>query len=363
MPTFGREILLTQGKGSYVWDSEGNKYLDCVAGIAVCSTGHCHPAIVSAIQTQAESLIHCSNLYYNPNQAALAEKLIALSGMGKVFFTNSGTEAIEAAIKLARVRTKKHHFIACENGFHGRSSAALACTHKPEIREPFGPLEPHCTFVPYGDAKAIKDAITPDTAAVILEPVQGEAGIIIPPSSYLADVRRICTEAGVLLIVDEIQTGIGRTGAWFAYQHADIMPDIVTLAKALGSGFPIGAMLARGGLEFQRGEHGSTFAGGPIACTAGCATIDVLSSIIPDIPRKASLFAELLKEYNPRVCGLMIGISVGDRCADIASYCAEHGLLVNCAAHGNLRLVPPLTISDEEIKEACQILHAAFASL
>ena len=363
MPTFGREILLTRGKGSYVWDSEGNKYLDLVAGIAVCNTGHCHPAIVQAIQKQAETLMHCSNLYYNPYQAILAEKLTNISGMAKVFFTNSGTEATEAAIKLARVRTKKHAFIACENGFHGRSSAALACTHKPEIREPFEPLQPSCTFVPYGDANAIKEAITSDTAAVILEPVQGEAGVIIPSALYLSDVREICDEAGVLLIVDEVQTGMGRTGTWFAYQHAEILPDIITLAKGLGSGFPIGAMLAREGLQFERGEHGSTFAGGPVACAAGCATIDVLQDVIADIPRKAALFSELLQEYNPRVYGLMIGISVGEHCADIASYCARHGVLVNCAAHGNLRLVPPLTISDEEIEEGCRVILAAFSSL
>jgi acetylornithine/N-succinyldiaminopimelate aminotransferase len=363
MPTFGRELLLTRGEGSYVWDCEGNKYLDLVAGIAVCNTGHCHPTIVQAIQMQTETLMHCSNLYYIPHRAIFAEKLVNISGMAKVFFTNSGTEATEAAIKLARVRTKKHAFIACENGFHGRGSAALACTHEPKIREPFGPLQPSCTFVPYGDAHAIKEAIASDTAAVILEPVQGQAGVIIPPASYLSDVRDICDEAGVLLIVDEVQTGMGRTGAWFAYQHAGILPDIITLAKGLGSGFPIGAILAREGLQFERGEHGSTFAGGPVACAAGCATIDVLQDVITAIPRKAALFSELLQEHNPRVYGLMIGISVGEHCADIASYCTTHGVLVNCAAHGNLRLLPPLTISDEEIREGCQVIQAAFSSL
>ena len=359
MPTFGREILLTKGEGSYVWDSEGNKYLDLVAGIATCNTGHCHPTVVQAIAEQAKTLMHCSNLYYNPHQAVLAEKLVMLSGMAKVFFTNSGAEATEAAIKLARVRTGKQTFIACENGFHGRTCAALACTYKPEIREPFEPLNLPCTFVPYGDAQAIKDAITPDTAAVILEPVQGEAGVIIPPASYLADVRKICNEAGILLILDEVQTGMGRTGAWFAYQHANIMPDIIMLAKGLGSGFPMGAILAREGLQFEKGEHGSTFAGGPIACAAGCATIDVLQDVIRDIPRKSLLFAELLKTHNPRVCGLMIGISVGDRCPEIAAYCLTHGVIINCAAHGNLRLVPPLTISDNEIMEACYFINEA----
>ena len=363
MPTFGREILLNRGEGSYVWDSEGNKYLDLVAGIAVCNTGHCHPTVVQAVQEQAKAMMHCSNLYYIPRQAEFAEKLVALSGMAKVFFTNSGTEATEAAIKLARVRTGKSAFIACENGFHGRSCAALACTHKPEIREPFEPLQPPCTFIPYGDAQAIKEAITPDTAAVILEPVQGEAGVIVPPASYLADVRKICNDAGILLILDEVQTGMGRTGTWFAYQHTKIMPDIVTLAKGLGSGFPIGAILAREGLQFERGEHGSTFAGGPIACAAGCATIDVLKDVITDVPRKSLLFAELLKTHNPRVYGLMVGISIGDRCPEIAAYCAKRGVIVNCAAHGNLRLVPPLTISDNEIMKACHVINEAFSSL
>jgi acetylornithine/N-succinyldiaminopimelate aminotransferase len=363
MPTSDREIFLTRGEGTHVWDSEGNRYLDLVAGVAVCNTGHCHPAVVQAIQEQAKTLMHCSNLYYSPHQAILAENLVMLSGMAKVFFTNSGTEAVEAAIKLARVRTRKHAFIACENGFHGRSCGALACTYKPEIREPFEPLQPSCTFVPYGDAQAIREAITTDTAAVILEPVQGQGGVIIPPSSYLADVRKICDETGVLFIIDEIQTGMGRTGAWFAYQHAKIMPDIITLAKGLGSGFPMGAMLAREDLQFERGEHGSTFAGGPIACAAGCATIDALKDVITDVPRKALLFAELLKTHNPRVYGLMIGISAREHCPDIAEYCLKHGVLVNCVAHGNLRLVPPLTISDNEIMEACHVINEAFSSL
>ena len=359
MPTFGREILLVKGEGSYVWDSEGKKYLDLVAGIAVCSTGHCHPTVVKAIQAQAEQLMHCSNLYYIPNQAELAQQLVELSGLSKVFFTNSGTEAMEAAIKLARL-TGKHHFIACEDGFHGRSSGALACTYKPEIREPFEPLQPSCTFVPYGDAKAIQNAITPETAAVILEPVQGEAGVIVPPQGYLSEVRSICDKTGVLLILDEIQTGMGRTGTWFSYQQAGITPDIVTLAKGLGSGFPIGAIIARKNIQFKRGEHGGTFVGNPLACAAARATIEVLTDVIPGIAKKSALFAKHLSDHNPRVAGLMIGMTASDHCAEIAAYCAQQGVLINCAAHGNIRLVPPLTITDEEIIVACEVINKAF---
>lgn len=356
MPAFGREIMIVRGQGSRVWDSSGREYIDCVAGIAVCSTGHCHPGVTGAICEQAKKLIHCSNLYYVPGQAELAEKLVLLTGMAKAFFSNSGAEANEGAIKLARLVTGRKKFIAFTHGFHGRTMGSLAVTHKPPIREPFLPLEPRCTFVEYGDLDALRPAMGNDIAGVFVEPIQGEAGVITPPDGFLEGIRDLCDRHGALMIVDEVQTGMGRTGKWLAIQHTDVRPDIVTLAKGIASGFPMGALLAREGLEFHRGEHGSTFAGGPLACAAALATIRVIEEVMPSIPAKAELFRTSLSRFNPRVRGLMIGISVGDKCGDVQKACAERGLLVNCAADGNLRLVPPLVITPEEIQTACRIL-------
>jgi acetylornithine/N-succinyldiaminopimelate aminotransferase len=316
--------------------------------------------VVEAICDQARQLIHCSNLYYVPNQAELAEKLVGITGLGKAFLSNSGAEANEGAIKLARVRTGRKKFVAFTHGFHGRTCGSLAVTHKPAIREPFEPLSPACTFVDYGDLDALQGAVDKDTAGVFVEPIQGEAGVLIPPDSYLRGIRDICDDTGALMIVDEVQTGMGRTGKWLAIQHTGVTPDIVTLAKGLASGFPIGALVAREGLEFGRSEHGSTFAGGPLACAAALATIGVIEEVLPDIPGKGKRFMRELAPHNPRGRGLMIGISVGDRCAEIQRTCAEHGVLVNCAADGNLRLIPPLVITDEEIDAAVGVINAAF---
>ena len=222
MPAFGRDMEIVLGKDCHVWDSTGKKYLDLVAGIAVCSTGHCHPAVTTAICKQAQTLIHCSNLYYVPGQAELAEKLSKASGLGKVFFGNSGAEANDAAMKLAIRATGRHEFVSFEHDFHGRTVGSLACTHKPAIREPFEPLGIPCKFSPYGDIEALKEFVTKKTAAVILEPIQGETGVIIPPDDFLPGVRDICDDAGALMICDEVQTGMGRTGKWFAFQHSSI---------------------------------------------------------------------------------------------------------------------------------------------
>jgi len=359
MPAFSRTMKIVRGAGSRVWDDEGREYIDCVAGIAVCSTGHCHPTVVEAICDQAHRLIHCSNLYYVPNQAELAEKLVSISGLAKAFLSNSGAEANEGAIKLARVRPGRKKFVAFPPGFHGRTCGSLAVTHKPAIREPFEPLEPACTFVDYGDLDALAAAVDKDTAGVFVEPIQGEAGVLIPPDSFLHGIREICDDAGALMIVDEVQTGMGRTGRWFAFQHTGVTPDIVTMAKGLASGFPIGALVAREGLEFGRSEHGSTFAGGPLACAAALATIDVIEGILPGIPAKGERFMKGLAPHNPRGRGLMIGVSVGDRCPEVQRTCAENGVLVNCAADGNLRLIPPLVITNEEIDAAVGVIDAA----
>ncbi|MDD3857116.1 MAG: aspartate aminotransferase family protein [Methanoculleus sp.] len=359
MPAFSRTMKIVRGAGSRVWDDQGREYIDCVAGIAVCSTGHCHPLVVKAICDQAHELIHCSNLYYIPNQAELAEKLVGISGLAKAFFSNSGAEANDGAIKLARVRTGRKKFVAFTHGFHGRTCGSLAVTHKPAIREPFEPLSVPCRFVDYGDLDALAGAVDKETAGVFVEPIQGEAGVLIPPDEFLRGVRDICDDTGALMIVDEVQTGMGRTGRWFAFQHAGVTPDIVTTAKGLASGFPIGALVAREGLEFKKSEHGSTFAGGPLACAAALATIGVIEEILPDVVRKGERFMKGLARHNPRGRGLIIGISVGDRCPEVQQTCAENGVLVNCAADGNLRLIPPLVITDEEIDAAVGVIDAA----
>jgi len=359
MPAFTRDMMITRGSGSTVWDSDGKEYIDCVAGIAVCSTGHCHPAVVKAICDQAHDLIHCSNLYYVPHQAELAKKLVEISGLEKVFFSNSGAEANDGALKLARVRTGRKKFVSFAHGFHGRTIGSLAVTHKPAIRKPFEPLGLECSFVEFGNLESLKKAVDDTTAAVLVEPVQGEAGVITPPIGFLEGVREICDDHGVLMIADEVQTGMGRTGKWFACQHSRAMPDIVTIAKGIASGFPMGALVARKGLEFQKSEHGSTFAGGPLACAAALATIGVIEEILPSIPVKAERFRKGLSRHNPRVAGLLIGMTTGERCVSIRDNCAGQGVLVNCAADGNLRLMPPLVISDHEIDRVIEVVNEA----
>ena len=362
MPAFSRDLMLVRGQGSRVWDADSREYIDCVAGIAVCSTGHCHPEVVRAICEQAHRLIHCSNLYYIPHQGELAKKLTEITGMHKAFFSNSGAEATDGALKLARVRTGRKKFVAFTHGFHGRTVGSLAVTHKPAIREPFEPLGIPCTFVEYGDLDGLEKAVDRDTAGVIVEPIQGEAGVIIPPDSFFTGIREVCDRNGALMIVDEVQTGMGRTGKWLAIQHTGVMPDIVTLAKGIASGFPMGALLAREGLEFKKSEHGSTFAGGPLACAAALATINVLEPLLPEVTRKGEMFRKGLARYNPRVRGLMIGISVGEDCGKVQKRCAEEGVLVNCAADGNLRLVPPLVITDDEIFRVIQVIDGALGA-
>lgn len=359
MPAFTRDMQIVRGKGTRVWDADGHEYIDCVAGIAVCSTGHCHPAVVRAICDQAKTLIHCSNLYYVPHQAELAKKLVEISGMHKAFFSNSGAEANEGAIKLARLATGRKKFVAFTHGFHGRTMGSLAVTHKPAIREPFLPLEPACTFVEYGDLAGLEEAVDESTAGVFIEPIQGEAGVLIPDNGFIRGIRDICDAKGALMIADEVQTGMGRTGKWLAIEHTGVKPDMVTLAKGIASGFPMGALLAREGLEFKKSEHGSTFAGGPLACAAAIATIGVIEQILPDIPGKGERFGTGLVRHNPRVRGLMIGITVGERCPGIQRTCAQNGVLINCAADGNIRLVPPLTITNGEIDTVIEVLNGA----
>ncbi|MDD5472540.1 MAG: acetylornithine transaminase [Candidatus Methanoperedens sp.] len=364
--TYTRQPLaIKSARGAVVTDVNGKEYIDCVAGIAVNNVGHCHPSVVNAIKRQAEQLIHVSNLYYTQNQADLAEELTGLTGMDRVFFCNSGAEAVEGALKLARKASGKKEFIATENAFHGRTRGALSVTHKEKYRKPFEPLAP-AVFVPYNDADAIRAAINENTAGVILEPIQGEAGVIIPSDDYLKEVRELCDETGTLLILDEVQTGFGRTGKWFAREHCGVKPDIMTTAKAMGGGFPMGAMLAReeAAANFGRGDHASTFGGNALACAAALANIGVIkkeglvkrSEELGNylIKKLGSLDRDYVKEIRGR--GLMVGMELSIKCDDIVNKARERGVLLNCTSESVLRFVPPLTITKEQLDKAVSVL-------
>jgi len=365
--TYTRQpIAIRSAKGALVIDVTGKEYIDCVAGIAVNNVGHCHPVVVEAIKRQAEQLIHVSNLYYTENQALLAQELVTLSGMDRVFYCNSGAEAVEGALKLARKASGKKEFIATEHAFHGRTRGALSVTHKEKYRKPFEPLAP-AIFVPYNDADAIRSAISNDTAGVILEPIQGEGGVIIPSDDYLKEVREICDEKGTLLILDEVQTGFGRTGKWFALEHSGIIPDIMTTAKAMGAGFPMGAMLAKEEVaaNFVRGDHASTFGGSALACAAAIANIEVIKK---EKLVKRSLdmgnylvnkLKGLKKDYvlEIRGKGLMVGMELSIKCEDIVTKARESGVLLNCTSESVLRFVPPLTITEKQIDTVVSVLN------
>jgi acetylornithine/N-succinyldiaminopimelate aminotransferase len=364
--TYTRQpIAIKKAYGAVVTDIDGKEYIDCVAGIAVNNVGHCHPAVVEAIKRQAEQLIHVSNLYYTEQQAILAEELVGLTKMDRVFFCNSGAEAVEGALKLARKASRKREFVAAEHAFHGRTRGALSVTHKEKYRKPFEPLAP-AVFVPYNDADAIRLAINGDTAGVILEPIQGEGGVIIPTDDYLKEVREICDETGTLLILDEVQTGFGRTGKWFAREHSGIRADIMTLAKAMGGGFPMGAMLAREDIaaNFVRGDHASTFGGNALSCAAAIANIEVIKKerLVKRSEEMGKYLIQKLKDLNRdyvreiRGKGLMVGMELSIKCDDIVNRARERGVLLNCTSESVLRFVPPLTITKEQLDKAVSVL-------
>jgi acetylornithine/N-succinyldiaminopimelate aminotransferase len=368
MQTYTRQpIELVKGKGSIVSDINGVEYIDCVAGIAVNNVGHCHPRVVEAIRKQAEQLIHVSNLYYTDVQANLAEQLVTLSGMGRVFFCNSGTEAVEAAMKLSRVASKKKDFVAAEHAFHGRTNGALSVTHKEIYRAPFEPLLQNVSFVPYNNAEAIASAITGNTAAVIIEPIQGEGGINVPSDDYLREVREICDDSGTLLIFDEVQTGFGRTGKWFCKEHFGVEPDIMTMAKALGGGFPMGAMAARDDITFGKSEHASTFGGNPLACAASLAAIETIreEGLVARSKEMGEYFMKKLRNITRddvvevRGRGLMIGVELSTKCTDIVDYARNHGVLLNCTSDTVIRLAPPLVITEDQIDSVVGIIEQA----
>jgi predicted acetylornithine/succinylornithine family transaminase len=384
MNTYNRyPLVLRKGKGMKVWGSDGKEYLDFVGGIAVNCLGHCHPRVVIAVQKQAQRLLHVSNLYHIEPQTRLAKLLIEHSCADKVFFCNSGAEAVEAAIKLARKYAKEHiapdryEIISTHGAFHGRTLAALSATGQERVRKGFEPLVPGFRHVPFNDIDALKKAITKHTCAVMLEPIQGEGGIKMPEEGYLEKVRQVCDEHRLLLIFDEVQTGMGRTGRLFAYEHFNIEPDIITLAKGLGGGVAIGAMLAKEPIaaSFQQGTHASTFGGNPLSCAAAIATLETLLEdgfILDNCRRMGKYFMkglEKLKKDFPsliveiRGMGLMLGMELTRTGAQIVDSCAKRGILINCTSGNVLRFTPPLIIVEKEIDYLIEVLEDIFARL
>jgi acetylornithine/N-succinyldiaminopimelate aminotransferase len=375
MNTFGEpRLALVRGAGAHVWDESGNEYVDLLGGIAVNALGHGHPALVAAVTEQLQTLGHVSNFFTSPPQVELAEKLLELVGTeGRVFFTNSGTEANEAAFKITR-RTGRTHIVAALEAFHGRTMGALALTAKAAYREPFEPLPGEVTFVPYGDVDALRAAVTDRTAAVILEPLQGEAGVIVPPAGFLAAARRITSEHGALLWLDEIQTGMGRTGKWFAAaDDPAVAPDLVTVAKGLGGGIPIGACLALGDAAglLEPGNHGTTFGGNPPACAAALAVIATIEK--EHLLERAQVLGDKLRDRlrsDPRVVevrgeGLLIGLTLAEPHSAAVMTCAQAaGFIINNPTPERIRLAPPLVLSDNDATAFLDawpgILDAAF---
>lgn len=378
MPNYGvPPLALARGEGSRVWDVDGRPYLDLIAGIAVSSLGHAHPALVEAVSAQVGTLAHTSNLFLHEPEVLLAERLRELlGGDGKAFLTNSGTEANECALKLAVKYGKANgrtYFVAAENGFHGRSMGALSLTGKAAIREPFGPYAIDVRFVPYGDAGALKDAVTDDCAAVFLEPTQGEAGVVPPPDGYFAAARGICDAAGALFVADEIQSAIGRTGAWFAFEHENAKPDVLTLAKGLGGGLPIGACVAFGphGDLFAKGDHGSTFGGNPVSAAAALA---VLATIEKDgLLAHAAEVGETLAEGldavdHPLLAGVRgrglwrAAVLTGPHAPAVEAAARDAGFLVNAVAPDALRIAPPLVLTADEARSFTAAFPAILAA-
>ncbi|HVA10840.1 MAG TPA: acetylornithine transaminase [Candidatus Dormibacteraeota bacterium] len=372
MPTYKRQdLILEKGSGCYVFDSNGKKYLDFFGGLATCSVGHANPAVTKAITDQAKKLISVSNLYYTEPPVRLAKKLSELSGLKKVFFSHSGADANEAAIKLAKRVTGKKEFIAFSGAFHGRTTGSLALTWSQQYKEPFLPLAPATKFATYNDIVSLESLINDDTAAVIVEPIQGEAGVVVPDENFLRQVRKICTKHHILMIVDEVQTGIGRTGTFFAYSRSNIKPDIVTLAKGLANGVPIGACLSD--YELELGEHGSTLGGNSLSCAAANATVDyieknnlvknaeTIGDYLMDSLRSLQKTTPLIEDVRGQ--GLMIGIVLEKpEAARIVKSSMSGGLLCNAAAPNVVRLLPPLIATKEQADECLDILGKALQS-
>jgi acetylornithine aminotransferase len=368
MGNYGRPtVTLVRGKGAHVWDADGREYIDLIAGIATSSLGHAHPDVVAAVSDQVTRLTHTSNLFLNEPSIRLAERLLEVAGVqGRVFFCNSGAEANEAAFKLSR-KTGRTHVVAADGGFHGRTMGALALTGQPTKRAPFEPLPGDVTFVPYGDVSALEAAVTERTAAVFLEPVQGEGGVLPAPDGYLVAARELTRSHGALLVLDEVQTGIGRTGQWFAFQAAGVLPDVITLAKGLAGGLPLGAVIAVGdaGSMLGPGEHGSTFGGNAVSCAAALAVLEVIArdGLLAHVEATGKELAARVEALahplvaGVRGAGLLRAITLTTPVApDVVRELAANGFLANAVQPTAVRLAPPLVISEADV-------HAFLAAL
>ena len=372
-------IALVRGKGARVWDADGKEYLDVLAGIAVNSLGHCHPAVVRAIQQQSRKLLHVSNLYHIPAQSELARELCRHSFADRVFFCNSGAEANEAAIKLARRYGSEHlggkyEILSAHNSFHGRTLATLTATGQEKVRAGYDPLPAGFRQIPFNDLQAAEDAVDAQkTVGILVEPIQGEGGVIVPDEGYLRGLRELCDRRGLLLIFDEVQTGMGRTGKLFGYENFGVTPDIMTLAKALGGGLPFGAMLAREAVakSFIPGSHASTFGGNPLACSVGLAVMKTLlkGGVLKNCSMMGKIFVQGLEKLKDRFSfvrgirgkGLLLGLELEIEGAKIVEQCMAEGLLLNCTAYKVLRFVPPLTITQKEIAQGLTMLEKVLA--
>jgi len=379
IPSYGRTpLVLVRGRGSWLWDSEGKKYLDFFPGYAVSGLGHCHPMVVRAVVEQARQLLHVPNTYYNPQQGRLAELIVEHAFPGKCFFCNSGAEANEAAMKLARKAGQKrgrYEIISMLNSFHGRTLATVTATGQTKYQEGFGPLLPGIRHVPFGDIGALARAVSEKTCAVMIEPIQGEGGIVVAPPEYFVALRRLCDERGILLIMDEVQTGMGRTGEYFAYQHVGVTPDIMTLAKTLGGGVAIGAMLAatRYADILQPGTHASTFGGNPLACAAGIATFEAIEKeqILKNVRRMGRYLRGRMERLAARYPfikevrgeGLMMGMRLTIDGTMVVAECLKRGMLTNSTGDNVLRFMPAMTVKKQEIERAIRIVDEVFGAV
>lgn len=381
LPVFGRyPMVMELGQGCRVWDNEGNEYVDAFAGIAVNSLGYNHPVLVKAISEQASKLMHCSNLYYTEIQAKALRVVAEATGMDRIFFANCGAEGNEGAMKLARKygvskAPTKYKIISADESFHGRTFDTLAATGHDYYHVGYGPLSPGHVLVPYGDIKALEAQMDDDVCAVLLEPIQGEGGVYVPPDEYLQQVRALCDKHDALLIFDEVQTGVARTGKWFAYMHSGVKPDILTFAKGIGGGFPVAgfAVPERLAHVFKPGDHGGTFGGNPLACAAVYATLTTIKSegLVDKVAEKGEYFKnelrKLQEKYPDKVtdvrgCGLMLGMEVAGEGKPIVESCLANNVIVNCTAGNVIRIVPPLIISKEEIDIVVAALDKALAA-
>lgn len=381
LPVFGRyQMVMELGQGCRVWDNEGNEYVDAFAGIAVNSLGYNHPVLVKAISEQAAKLMHCSNLYYTEIQAKALRMVAEATGMDRIFFANCGAEGNEGAMKLARKygvskAPTKYKIISADESFHGRTFDTLAATGHDYYHVGYGPLSPGHVLVPYGDSKALEAQMDDDVCAVLLEPIQGEGGVHVPPAEYLQQVRALCDKHDALLIFDEVQTGVARTGKWFAYMHSGVKPDILTFAKGIGGGFPVAgfAVPERLAHVFKPGDHGGTFGGNPLACAAVYATLTTIKSegLVDKVAEKGEYFKnelrKLQEKYPDKVtdvrgCGLMLGMEVVGEGKPIVESCLANNVIVNCTAGNVIRIVPPLIISKEEIDIVVAALDKALAA-